>query len=266
VTTKRRHLKELAQDPRLIPGIHNYCDRWCERCPLTSRCLVFAVEQQDDTEEPASRDIRNQAFWKRLQGHLAEATEILQDLMEEHGLALDPVETDPGRDRIRERTEAAEHDPCAAAARAYADAVDEWFETATARFHERGTALEGQLELGLATVDAEGDVHLLQDAVEVIRWYQHQIAVKLMRAIGSSSQEEELHSGDASGSAKVALIAMDRSITAWAELLRQLPDEEDRILPLLHDLSRLRREVERSYPGARAFVRPGFDTGESPDG
>ena len=25
-----------------IVGIFNYCDRWCERCPLTSRCLVFA--------------------------------------------------------------------------------------------------------------------------------------------------------------------------------------------------------------------------------
>jgi hypothetical protein len=265
VTTRRRHLKELAQDPRFIPGIHNYCDRWCERCPLTSRCLVFAVEQQDDAEEPASRDIRNQAFWTRLQGHLAEATEILQDLMAEHGLALDPTEVEPEADRARGRAEAAEHDPCAAAAGAYADAVDAWFETAAARFRERGTALEGQLELGLATADVEAEVHRLQDAVEVVRWYQHQIAVKLMRAIGSASQEEELDSGDASGSAKVALIGMDRSITAWAELLRQLPDEEDHILPLLHDLSRLRREVERAYPGARAFVRPGFDTGESPD-
>ncbi len=25
-----------------IVGIFNYCDRWCERCPLTSRCRVFA--------------------------------------------------------------------------------------------------------------------------------------------------------------------------------------------------------------------------------
>ena len=263
MTAKRRHLKELAQDPRFIPGIHNYCDRWCERCSLTSRCLVFAVEQ-DDAGEPASQDIRNQAFWERLQSHLAEATEILQDLMEEHGLALDPEEMDPGRDRIRERTEAAERDPCAAAASAYADAVDEWFVTADVRFEERGTALASQLELGLAAADAEEDVRRLRDAVEVIRWYQHQIAVKLMRAAGSASQDEELDSGDASGSAKVALIGMDRSITAWAELLRQFPDEEDRLLSLLHDLSCLRREVERTFPGARSFVRPGFDTGERP--
>jgi hypothetical protein len=262
VAPKRRRLKELAQDPRFIPGVHNHCDRWCERCPLTSRCLVFAVEQQDNAEEPASRDIRNQAFWKRLQSHLAEATEILQELMAEHGLALDPAEVEPESERARGRVEAAAHDPAAAAARAYADAVEEWFETAASRFRERGTALEGQLELGLGP--AEADVHRLQDAVEVVRWYQHQIAVKLMRAIGSAPREERLDSGDASGSAKVALIGMDRSITAWAELLRQLPDEEDRILPLLQELSRLRREVERAFPGARVFLRPGFDTGEGP--
>jgi hypothetical protein len=30
---------KLAADPKYIPGICNYCDRWCERCPFTSRCL-----------------------------------------------------------------------------------------------------------------------------------------------------------------------------------------------------------------------------------
>jgi hypothetical protein len=262
---RRRSLKELAQDPRFIPGIHNYCDRWCERCPLTSRCLVFAAEQQDEAEEPASRDIRNQAFWERLQSHLAEATEILQEMMAEHGLALDPADVEPEADRTRGRVEAAAQDPAAAAARAYARAVDEWFEAAPPVFRERAAALEHQLDLGLAPAEAEAAVRRLQDAVEVVRWYQHQIVVKLMRAIGSAQEDEALDSGDADGSAKVALIGMDRSITAWAELLRQLPDEEDRILPFLHDLSRLRREVERTFPGARTFVRPGFDTGESPD-
>ena len=29
-----------------IVGVYNYCDRWCERCLLTSRCRVFAEEQR----------------------------------------------------------------------------------------------------------------------------------------------------------------------------------------------------------------------------
>ena len=53
---RRRTLTELANNPDLISGIYNYCDRWCERCPLTSRCLVYATEQEDD-DSPENRDI-----------------------------------------------------------------------------------------------------------------------------------------------------------------------------------------------------------------
>ena len=73
---RRRHLKELAADPRFIAGVYNYCDRWCERCPLTSRCLVYAMEQTEGPEDPAARDIRNRAFWRRIE-------EILDSLREE---------------------------------------------------------------------------------------------------------------------------------------------------------------------------------------
>ena len=31
-------------DQGFIPSIHNYCDRWCERCPFTSRCRAYAIE------------------------------------------------------------------------------------------------------------------------------------------------------------------------------------------------------------------------------
>jgi hypothetical protein len=30
----------IVNNPRHIPSIFNYCDRWCERCPLTLRCSV----------------------------------------------------------------------------------------------------------------------------------------------------------------------------------------------------------------------------------
>src|SRR5579863_3503096 len=35
-------LDRLSKDPRIIPGIEHFCDRWCEFCPLTSRCFTFA--------------------------------------------------------------------------------------------------------------------------------------------------------------------------------------------------------------------------------
>jgi hypothetical protein len=45
-------------------------------------------------------------------------------------------------------------------------------------------------------------------------------------------------------------------------LREQFPDQADEILDLLVHLDRVRRGAERAVPDARAFVRPGFDTGQ----
>ena len=262
---RRRKLKEMASDPRFISGVYNYCDRWCERCPLTSRCLVYATEQQRDGEDPASRDITNRAFWKRLEEFFREAREMLEEMAREHEIEIEPLGAETERKPARWHDEAQNH-PCAIAGSAYARAAEDWLEEAAPRLQARGEALESQHQWELPGADPEGDARRLADAMEVIRWYQHQIAVKLMRAAGSAQRDDEqdatLDQNDAHGSAKVALIGTDRSLAAWAEVLRQLPDEEDRILPILAALSRLGRAVEAAFPHARAFVRPGFDTGE----
>lgn len=261
----RRKLKDLVLDPRFISGVYNYCDRWCERCPLTSRCLTYAMEQEEDASDPASRDVTNRAFWRRLEGILRETHEMLDEILRERGIELPPPDAAAEEALLQRHEDAREH-PCAVAGTEYARGVEEWFEAAAPRLQARGEALEHQHQMGLSGVDPEADADRLRDAIEVIQWYQHQIAVKIMRAVGTTVQgdavADRLDQSDGNGSAKVALLGMDRSVAAWAELLRQMPEDEDRILPLLVTLGRLRRDVEAAFPGARAFIRPGFDTGE----
>ena len=64
---------------------------------------------------------------------------------------------------------------------------------------------------------------------------------------------------DSDGSAKVALIGLDRSIAAWGAVRSHFPKEEDSIFELLIGLGRLRSKVEEVFPNARSFVRLGFD-------
>jgi hypothetical protein len=52
---------------------------------------------------------------------------------------------------------------------------------------------------------------------------------------------------------------MDRSISAWGEILKFFPDQEENILGIIAHLDRIRNRTEAEFPGARAFVRPGFD-------
>lgn len=263
---RKRRLRELAADPRFIPGVHNYCDRWCERCPLTSRCLAYAMEQENGAEDRAARDIRNQAFWQRIEEILRETQEMLEELMAAHHIVLEPPDADTERALTSWHDEAQAH-PNAKAGAEYAGAVDAWFDQAESCLARRGEALASQERMGLVGTDPVGDARRLQDATAIIRWYQHQIPIKIIRAVGSAQRDKLLDlphdPSDADGSAKVALLGMDRCLGAWSEVLRQLPAEEDGILPLLAALSRLRREVETAFPNARAFVRPGFDTGEA---
>jgi hypothetical protein len=64
---------------------------------------------------------------------------------------------------------------------------------------------------------------------------------------------------DSDGSAKIALIAIDRSIAAWSGLREALGEDGDSILDLQAQLAAIRRETEKLFPKARAFIRPGFD-------
>ena len=57
---------EFDDSDRFIDGIHNYCDRWCERCPLTARCRLFAMEAEFESAAE-SHDPENAAFWDALE-------------------------------------------------------------------------------------------------------------------------------------------------------------------------------------------------------
>ena len=68
---------------------------------------------------------------------------------------------------------------------------------------------------------------------------------------------------DSDGSAKAALIGIDRSISAWKlmyDCRSAEQDEQSHMIQkwLLH-LEQLRLSAEREFPRARDFIRPGFD-------
>ena len=130
-------------------------------------------------------------------------------------------------------------------------------------FQRRGDALIREHEMGLSGHNPEREVMDLKNCVDVVRWYQCQINVKLVRALMQEEQQDDGEDGfpsDSDGSAKVGLIGIDRSIAAWIEMCEQFPDERDGIIDVLVLLDRIRKRTEQDFPRARSFVRPGFDT------
>ena len=253
----RRTLTELAGNPDLISGIYNYCDRWCERCPFTSRCLVYATEKEDEDESPESCDITNEAFWRKLGSIFQEAQEMISSWAEEAGVDLTEIDEEHEAQREKRHTDAARH-RLALAGKEYAGAVTEWFRDLSQTITASDVAPD---ETDLALPEE------FQDASEVIHWYQYQIAVKTMRSLSSRSREEdptewepdEPYPKDSDGSAKVALVGIDRSINAWRSIQLCSPEKATSVIPLILRLEQLRQRTEREFPDARDFIRPGFD-------
>lgn len=141
--------------------------------------------------------------------------------------------------------------------------MDNWFDSISDLLGQKEDELNSKVQLDLPNADPAGVAASFEEAVQVIRWYQHQIYIKLMSAIRWRMREEleilEEFPKDSDGSAKVALIAIDRSMAAWGELRSHFLIREDVSLDMLRHLDRLRRTVEKVFPAARSFIRPGFD-------
>ena len=288
-------LDRLAGDPRMIPGIYNYCDRWCERCPYTSRCLSyahgrvieaeFAARKQADEQpgEPRSDD-EKAVFWQQMDAKTDEAADAAAPLADgdDEGW-LGPTDFDEEADQEefeefqreeRRRDEEARRHPAARAAWLYMRRVERWHKQHDPLIERTLKAIDAPPPAAADAPDPGVQAALLNDAFDVICWYEHYLWVKLMRALHRDPLEDEIWDGedddedgeelylpkDSDMSAKLALIGMDRSIAAWGDIRDILPELADECSRMVVHLARLRRLVEEAFPDARGTLRPGFDT------
>jgi hypothetical protein len=248
---------------RKIEGIYNYCDRWCERCTFSSRCAVYEDESDLTPEE---NDIANKAFWDRLGQNFIKAQEMLQKAAAQAGVDLNAVseqeeETFRRKEEIKQLSR--QH-PLATLSLEYSLTGRQWLKTQPGML-DRLENLKAELNLGVeSTEGAKKETNTIKDSLAVIQWYLVFIHVKLSRAMmGKLSSvewdDEERYQRDFDGSAKIALIAIERSMQAWSSLFQILPENEDDFLKILSMLEKIRTMTLQEFPDAQGFVRPGFD-------
>ena len=185
----KEDVKRLAKKPGLIPGVYNYCDRWCERCPLTARCMNYAMQAQR-RKGGATPDIRSQEFWDELSSVFKVTLELLRESASQYGIDIDNL--DPGSPEEKEeeerREEETENHPIAKAAMAYIDMVDTWMKNADGLFQEKRRDLNREARLQLP----DGRPHLqavqVADAADVISCRIHPTTAR-RHAVRSASGE-----------------------------------------------------------------------------
>ena len=237
-------------NPDIISGIHNYCDKWCQRCAMTRHCAVYAMEEAHG--DVGGRDGDNEAFWSKIAEALTSALTMLRDMADQAGIDMEDVDWEAEEQRQEASRREVQAHPLVRSAQDYMSGVRKWFDVLETR------ALTEHLD-----VNPSLDEQLLNDLGDVIIWYHTVIHTKLHRAVWNVVEGcEEYYpedESDADGSAKVALISIDRSMAAWWRMLGLFPDCSSQIKKLLLHLDRLRLETEQTFPRARSFQRPGFD-------
>ena len=216
-------------DEGFIVGVYNYCDSWCARCDLTSRCRAFANKAKH--EAMADPDLKRLGEMPPHPSDVREPPKWMQEMLSELNEDIEPL-PDPPRPALP-----ASLRRVIAMAMAYCDHA--WAALESSRSSERPA----------------------DEPSTVILWFAPLIASKTRRALNGLHEFDGDHSfpPDHEGSAKVALLGIDRSMTAWSEarsIGRISAEESARFIGELHHLC---FSLEELIPQARAFVRPGFD-------
>lgn len=248
----RRTLMNLTDSGRFIPGIYNYCDRWCERCTLQHKCLTYAHEQEmkEESTNPETDLIDNENFWEQIQLSFEVTLDMISEDAKRLGISLDVQPCFEEQEYIETDAEKS--------ARDYGHSIWSWLNANKEIIN---------LKAGLLLQPSCNSASALQfsDAIEIVQWYCHFISAKVHRAhydLDSRLQTENDESdvtSDNNGSAKIALIAINRSMEALTLLYPVMKEQEDDILCFLGQLSKIKKQMLVTFPAAMDFKRPGFD-------
>jgi hypothetical protein len=258
------HLVGSSKNPPNIVGIFNYCDRWCERCLFTNRCLHY--QSRSRTPHVASETEAFKHALEQFSSDLRLTHELITRKMVEFGIPLpsDQQVADVARYEDAREQRVWSH-PIVRASLAYGDLVGAWFaaerDTLLAHAEHLRARAEGAADAEALVMEAGQVKHALQ-IIQHDRWF---ITPKLSRALHGREwdaaypdADRDPVQNDSNGSVKVALVSIDRSEASWRLIGRWLEDSDTAVL-VAESLARLRAEVETEFPQARAFVRPGLD-------
>ncbi len=244
-----------------IKGIHNYCDRWCERCAFSSRCALFEEEAQTIIVD--EKETGNQAFLDRLSANFSKAQDLLYQAAERQGIDLNEIAKEVQVVKQKENTirERSKDHALSKLSSEYAATTHAWLKEQPGMI-KKLEQLRKEIESGELQHVARNTLHVIQDSLDVIQWYEDFISVKLTRALMGKidlGEEDEEFINDSDGSAKVAILGIDRSRQAFEKLFGILPAQEDDFLTILGMLERMKRLALIEFPDALTFKRPGFD-------
>lgn len=219
------------------------------------RCELFAGRE---------RKLFTEESLKEIPQNFDETFQLLHDWATKNNITLDDLGNSTSEAEIKRREKNkrnARTNETSKLALDYRQNVSDFFYKNKSAFEIYNRDLKIEQELGMnSTLEKLARVNL---AIESINWYMGQLAPRLTRAyLGLVESENiEVHTvqNDFNGSAKVALISVEKSFPAWETILKHFPEFENECWMFLVLLDKIRKRILVDFPHVNDFVRPGFD-------
>lgn len=240
-------LENLEPDENNIPGIFNFCNRWCERCRFTNRCTTFQFEKElgFDNKETDMEDTLEDV------GTIFATTlSMLKNKAMEFGIEIpDKVEETDHEINL------GKNHPLAKQAMEYFKKVSSWLEKNEDYFSEIAANLYNYSQKNFKD---------LNDNLETIGWHMSMIPVKIVRALNPKDDffdddDDEFYNENRNATGKLVLECLDESIAAFQFFYPRFSKKQDEILDFLSTLEQIKSGINREIPEAKDFIRPGLD-------
>ena len=244
---------------RLIAGVYNYCDRWCERCVRQQNCRLFRDQRRFEAAAAAGEEALKRLHERdddeddEYEGEPplspAEQAERLATIEEACKTTLTPEEERRMEEEYERRRRLKDAHPLACAGGAYMHVVH-------------------KLQKRLAATSSAFRDPVARAAFDAIDHHACLIGGRTRRATSELVGDEDARAfaqslgvqSDGHGCAKVVRLAIAESRDAWT-YLQTIGVLKSAGVPaaMLVRLEALDRQVQKYFPRAMEFVRPGFD-------
>lgn len=256
--------KKLEQE--LIPGIFNYCDGWCKRCPFKDRCAVGGI---GDMEYEGS-----DGEFRQMSGFV-QSVDVSIKVLGDSSAWESPEEEEAYEKRQFEIKRFVRQHEITKLAKKYMNVTREFFDNELIG-KMRGTMenFDGMKDLGIISPERVKEIMIgLAESLEKLEWYHILIGFKIQLALESRVMEHDWDGGadilkvdggmppqkDHDGVCKVVLLSIDKSMAAWRNVREVIPDTDPTVSKALANLGELKSKILREFPDAMKFRRPGFD-------
>ncbi len=219
------------------------------------------MTKEDELNENKTLEEHTTNALQKVSNVFQDIAKILQEKAEELGIDWDEVLKNAEEESNKTNQEELMNEETTLLANKYAEAAYAFAERAKLD-DVLNQMLQQRVDLGLSDIDkVTKEAELINDCFEVIQWYMFFIPSKVFRAISGKKQDNDVWDdpvqSDYNGSAKISLLAIEKSLLSFQYLLPYY--NEDEVLDKLAMLSELKRRLLEEFPQAMDFVRPGFD-------